>query len=64
MISDNDDGIIVDVNNSNELVDAINFLVRTPGEITRLGEKAREKVSNKYSQKSQLNQVIKLLRDS
>ena len=64
VISDNVDGIIVDVNNSNALVDAINFLLREPGEITRLGEKAREKVSNKYSQKSQLNQVIKLLRDS
>ena len=34
VISDHDDGIIVDVNNSYELVDAINFLVRKPGDIS------------------------------
>jgi len=64
VISDNTDGIIIDVNNPKSLVGAINLLLRTPVDIVRLGEKARDKILSKYSQKNQLNQVIKLLRNS
>jgi len=64
VISDNVEGIFVDANNLSEVIDGINLLVGQPGHLARLGENAREKVSNKYSQKSQLNQMIKLLRDS
>jgi glycosyltransferase involved in cell wall biosynthesis len=64
VISDNTDGIVVDVNKPNSLIDAVNSLLRSSAEIKRLGEHAREKVSSKYSQQNQLNLVIKLLRNS
>jgi glycosyltransferase involved in cell wall biosynthesis len=64
VITDNIDGIVIDRNMPNSLLDAINLLLQKPADMRRLGEKAREKVLNKYSQKNQLNQVIKLLRDS
>ena len=64
VISDNIDGIVIDRNIPNSLVDAITLLLQKPADIRRLGEQAREKVLSKYSQKNQLNQVIKLLRDS
>ena len=62
VISGNIDGIIVDRNKPNSLIDAINSLLQAPAEIKRLGEQAKEKVSSRYSQQNQLNQVIKLLR--
>jgi glycosyltransferase involved in cell wall biosynthesis len=64
VISDNTDGIIIDVNNPSLLFDAISLLLGKPGDIVRLGENARDKVLNEYSQKNQLGQVIKLLRNS
>ena len=64
VISDNIDGIVIDRNIPNSLVDAITLLLQKPTDIRRLGEQAREKVLSKYSQKNQLSQVIKLLRDS
>ena len=64
VISDNIDGIVIDRNIPNSLVDAITLLLQKPADIRRLGEQAKEKVLSKYSQKNQLNQVIKLLRDS
>ena len=64
VISDNIDGIVIDRNIPDSLVDAITLLLQKPADIRRLGEQAREKVLSKYSQKNQLNQVIKLLRDS
>lgn len=64
VISDNIDGIVIDRNIPNSLVDAITLLLQKPADIRRLGEQAREKVLSKYSQKNQLSQVIKLLRDS
>jgi glycosyltransferase involved in cell wall biosynthesis len=64
VISDNTDGIIIDVNNPSSLIDAISLLLGKPGDIVRLGENARDKVLSEYSQKNQLNQVIKLLRNS
>lgn len=64
VITDNIDGIIIDRNMPDSLLDAINLLLQKPADMRRLGEKAREKVLSKYSQKNQLNQVIKLLRDS
>jgi glycosyltransferase involved in cell wall biosynthesis len=62
VISDNIDGIIVDTSKPSSLIDAINSILQSPAEIKRLGELAREKVLNKYSQQNQLNLVIKLLR--
>ena len=62
VISDNSDGIVVDVNKPSSLIDAINSLLQSPVELKKLGERAREKVVNKYSQQNQLNLVIKLLR--
>jgi glycosyltransferase involved in cell wall biosynthesis len=64
VISDNTDGIIIDVNNPSSLIDAISLLLGKPGDIVRLGENARDKVLSEYSQKNQLSQVIKLLRNS
>ena len=64
VIADNADGIIIDVNNPSSLNDAISLLLGKPGDIVRLGEKARDKVLSEYSQKNQLSQVIKLLRNS
>ena len=64
VISDNTDGIIIDVNNPSSLNDAISLLLGKPGDIVRLGENARDKVLSEYSQKNQLSQVIKLLRNS
>ena len=63
VISDNIDGIVIDRNTPDSLVDAITLLLQKPADIRRLGEQAREKVLSKYSQKNQLSQVIKLLRD-
>jgi glycosyltransferase involved in cell wall biosynthesis len=62
VISDNTDGIVVDVNKPSSLIDAINSLLQSPVELKKLGDRAREKVLNKYSQQNQLNLVIKLLR--
>ena len=62
VISDNTDGIVVDVNKLSSLIDAINSLLQSPVELKKLGDRAREKVLNKYSQQNQLNLVIKLLR--
>jgi glycosyltransferase involved in cell wall biosynthesis len=62
VISDNTDGIVVDVNKLSSLIDAINSLLQSSAELKKLGERAREKVLNKYSQQNQLNLVIKLLR--
>ena len=64
VISDKIDGIIVDKNKPNSLIDAINLLLQNPADMRNLGAQARQKVLSKYSQKIQLNQVIKLLRDS
>jgi glycosyltransferase involved in cell wall biosynthesis len=64
VISDNIDGIIIDRNKPNSLIDASILLLQKPTDMRKLGEQAREKVLSKYSQKNQLNQVIKLLRDS
>jgi glycosyltransferase involved in cell wall biosynthesis len=62
VISDNTDGIVVDVNKLSSLIDAINSLLQSSVELKKLGDRAREKVLNKYSQQNQLNLVIKLLR--
>jgi len=62
VISDNIDGIVVDVNKPSSLIDAINSLLQSSVELKKLGDRAREKVLNKYSQQNQLNLVIKLLR--
>jgi glycosyltransferase involved in cell wall biosynthesis len=64
VISDNIDGIIIDRNKPNSLIDASILLLQKPTDMRKLGEQAREKVLNKYSQKNQLNQVIMLLKDS
>jgi glycosyltransferase involved in cell wall biosynthesis len=64
VISGNIDGIVVDLNKPSSLIDAVNSLLQSPAEIKRLGARAREKVSSKYSQQNQLNLVIKLLRNS
>jgi glycosyltransferase involved in cell wall biosynthesis len=64
VISDKIDGIVIDINKPNSLIDAIILLLQNPTDIRNLGAQAREKVLSKYSQKIQLNQVIKLLKDS
>jgi glycosyltransferase involved in cell wall biosynthesis len=64
VISDKIDGIIVDRNKPNSLIDTINLLLQNPTDMRNLGAQAREKVLSKYSQNNQLNLVIKLLRDS
>ena len=61
VISNNSEGIIVDVNIQDSIVTAIQQLLSEPEKITSFGIAASRKVKSDYLQINQVNKVIKLL---
>ena len=60
VISDNIDGIVIDKNKPNSLIDASILLLQKPTDMRKLGEKAREKVLNKFTLEHIVNQYFEL----
>jgi len=61
LISDNMDGILVDVNNEQEMVDAITNILESPSKVTALSQNARL-TAEKYNLKTIKNQWLNLLK--
>jgi len=49
VVSNNDNGLLVEKRNSEALYSALMFLINNPGQRAKFGKKAREKVLKKYS---------------
>ena len=61
VITNNSEGLVVDIKNQNSIVTAIEQLLSEPEKITRFGIAASRKVESDYLQINQVNKVIKLL---
>ncbi len=61
VISDGKEGIVVDLNNEETILVAINSLLNSNDKITTLGKGALNKVQKDYLQENQINKVISLL---
>jgi glycosyltransferase involved in cell wall biosynthesis len=61
VITNNSEGLVVDIKNENSIVTAIQQLLSEPEKITSFGIAASRKVESDYLQINQVNKVIKLL---
>ena len=61
VITNNSEGLVVDIKNQDNIVTAIQQLLAEPEKITRFGIAASRKVKSDYLQINQVNKVIKLL---
>ena len=61
VITNNSEGLVVDIKNENSIIIAIQQLLSEPEKITSFGIAASRKVESDYLQINQVNKVIKLL---
>jgi glycosyltransferase involved in cell wall biosynthesis len=61
VITNNSEGIVVDIKNQDNIVAAIQQLLAEPEKMTSFGLAASKKVESDYLQINQVNKVIKLL---
>ena len=61
IISDGLDGIVVNVNDENQLVNAIKTLMDSPSNRLKLGRASRLKIESEYLQEIQIGKVVNLL---
>jgi glycosyltransferase involved in cell wall biosynthesis len=61
VISNGKDGIVVDLNNEDSIINAIKSLLSSNEKIDTLGKGALNKVQKDYLQENQINKVITLL---
>jgi glycosyltransferase involved in cell wall biosynthesis len=61
VITNNSEGLVVDIKNQNNIVTAIQQLLSEPEKITSFGIASSRKVESDYLQINQVNKVIKLL---
>ena len=61
IISNGLDGIVVNVNDENQLVNAINTLIDSPSKRLEYGRAARFKIESEYQQETQIGKVVNLL---
>ena len=61
VITNNLEGIVVDIKNQDNIVTAIQQLLARPEKMTSFGVAASRKIESDYLQINQINKVIKLL---
>jgi glycosyltransferase involved in cell wall biosynthesis len=61
IISNGLDGIVVNVNDENQLVNAIKTLIDSPSKCLEYGRAARFKIESEYQQETQIGKVVNLL---
>ena len=61
IISNGLDGIVVNVNDENQLVNAIKTLIDSPSKRLEYGRAARFKIESEYQQETQIGKVVNLL---
>jgi len=61
VITDGIDGIVIDVKDKNQLINAINTLIESPSTRLEYGLAAKSKVKSEYLQEIQIDKVINLL---
>jgi glycosyltransferase involved in cell wall biosynthesis len=61
VITNNSEGIVVDINTQDNITNAIQQLLAEPEKITNFGIAASRKVESNYLQINQVNKVIELM---
>jgi glycosyltransferase involved in cell wall biosynthesis len=61
VITNNSEGIVVNINTQDNIIIAIQQLLASPERISNLGQAASRKVKSDYLQINQVNKVITLL---